>query len=115
MTRLLFLAGSTALVACSPAVWRPLSTTDAATELSQVTRSDANEFDPAVSPDARAIAYEVAASPDAPPRIEVMSLEAVGSDRPGRIEYSSGEVTGLEPAWRPDGSGLFFLSTRQGA
>ena len=115
MKRLLFLAGSTALAACSPAVWRPISTTDAATDLSQVTRSDANELDPAVSPDGRSIAYEVAASPDAPPHIEVMSLEGVGPGRPGKIEYSSGEVTGLEPTWRPDGAGLFFLSTRSGA
>ena len=111
MMRQLLLAGATALAACSPAVWRPLQTTEAATDLAQVTRSEANELDPAISPDAKAIAYEVAASPDAPPRVEVMSLDGVGSGSPGVIEYSSGEVTGREPAWAPDGSGLFFLSS----
>jgi Tol biopolymer transport system component len=110
MARVLLIAGSTALVACSPAVWRPLQTTEAATELSQVTRSDANEFDPAVSPDARSIAYEAAASPDAPPHVEVMSLDGAGSGRAGTIEYTSGDVTGLEPTWRPEGGGLLFLS-----
>jgi len=110
MKRVLLITGSTALVACSPAVWRPLSATDAATDLTQVTRSDENELDPAVSPDAKAIAYEVAASPDAPPRIEVMSLDGVESGGSGKIAYSSGDVTGLEPAWKPDGSALFFFS-----
>jgi Tol biopolymer transport system component len=110
MTRIPLIAASATLLACSPAVWRPLSTTEAATELSQVTRTATNELDPSVSPDASAIAYEVAASPDAPPRIEVMSLDGVGSGGRGAIEYSSGVVTGVEPAWRPDGSGLVFLS-----
>lgn len=112
MMRLSLVAGSAAIVACSPAVWRPLQTTEAAIDLVQVTITGASEFDPAVSPDAKAIAYETAASPDAPPRIEVMSLDAVGSGRPGRIEYTSGEVSGREPAWMADGSGLFFLTTR---
>src|SRR5580658_10263497 len=84
--------GSTALVACSPAVWRPLETTAAATELSQVTRSNDNELDPAVSPDARSIAFEVAPTLDAPPRITVMSLPREPSGGAGAIEYSSGQV-----------------------
>jgi Tol biopolymer transport system component len=91
-------------------VWRPLQTTDAATELSQVTRSRDNELDPSVSPDARAIAYEVAPTLDAPPRIEVMSLPGVSSGEPGTIAYSSGDVRGWQPTWMPDGSGLYFLS-----
>ncbi len=107
--RSLLVAGSTALVACSPAVWRPLSTTEAAAELSQVTYSEANELDPAISPDARAIAYELAPSLDAPPHIAVMSLAGVRPGNLGKVEYSSGEVTGVEPTWMPDGSGLFFL------
>lgn len=111
MMRVLLIAGSMTLVACSPTVWRPLAATEASTDLSQVTRSDANELDPAVSPDAKAVAYEVAASPDAPSHIEVMSLDGVGSGRPGVIQGSSGEVIGFEPTWMPDGSGLFFLST----
>jgi Tol biopolymer transport system component len=109
MTRLLIIAGSTALAACSPAVWRPLGTTEAATELSQVTRTTTNELDPAVSPDARSIAYEVAPSADALPHIEVMALEGAG--KLGAIQYSSGEVIGIEPTWMHDGSGLYFLST----
>src|SRR5262249_9613938 len=108
-------AVSTALMACSPTVWRPLQTTDAATELSQVTHSRDHELDPSVSPDARTIAYEVAPTLDAVPRIEVMSLQGVSSGGPGAIEYSWGEVFGREPTWMPDGSGLYFLSmTAQG-
>jgi Tol biopolymer transport system component len=75
-----------------------------------VTHSRDNEFDPAVSPDAKSIAYEVAPNLDAAPRIEVMSLEGLKPGGPGAIEYSSGEVLGREPTWMPDGSGLYFLS-----
>jgi Tol biopolymer transport system component len=91
-------------------VWRPLATTEAATELSQVTFSNTHELDPAISPDARSLAYEVAESPETPPHIAVMSLEGVGPGRPGTIVYSSGDVKGIEPAWMPDGSGLYFRS-----
>lgn len=112
MARLFFLAFSIPLVACSPSVWRPIGTTEAATGLEQVTRSHANELDPAVSPDAKAIAYEVAGAPNAPARVEVMSLEDLRPGRPGTIQYSSGNVGGLEPTWRPDGSGLLFVSAR---
>jgi Tol biopolymer transport system component len=111
MIRSFLLFGAAALAACSPSVWRPIQVTEAAAELEQVTRSRDNELDPAVSPDAKAIAYEVAPSPEAPARVEVMSLEDLRPDRPATIEYTS-EVTGLEPAWKPDGSGLFFLSPR---
>jgi Tol biopolymer transport system component len=105
-----------ALMGCSPAVWRPLSTTEGATDLTQVTHSRDHEFDPAVSPDARSIAYEVGPTLDAAPRIEVMSLTGVSSGGPGAIEYSSGEVLGREPTWMPDGTGLYFLSmTAQGS
>jgi Tol biopolymer transport system component len=121
MTRLLswarpcLFAGSTALVACSPAVWRPLETTAAATELSQVTLSSDNELDPAVSPDARSIVFEVAPTLDAPPRIAVMSLPRERSGGTGTIEYSSGQVLGRYPTWMPDGTGVYFLSmTREG-
>src|SRR5580658_5739400 len=108
MTRLLsfarpcLFAGSTALVACSPAVWRPLETTAAATELSQVTLSSDNELDPAVSPDARSIAFEVAPTLDALPHIAVMSLPRERSGGTGTIEYSSGQVLGRDPTWMPD-------------
>jgi Tol biopolymer transport system component len=99
------------IVACSPAVRRPLSTTDAATHLEQVTHSDTNELDPAVSPDGRAIAYEVASSLEAPPHVEVMALDPAAA---GRVEYSSKDKPGLEPAWMPDGSGLVFVSQTHG-
>ena len=56
---LVVLAGP--LVACSATIRRPVWTTDAAAALEQVTRSGQNEFDPAVSPDGSAIAYDVAA------------------------------------------------------
>jgi Tol biopolymer transport system component len=113
MRRLLFIAGSSALMACSPAVWRPLRTTEAAKELEQVTRSRANEVDPAVSPDARSLAYGVVGALDGPAHVEVMSLSDWSPGKAGTIEYSSGEVSGVEPAWRPDGSGLLFLSKRR--
>jgi TolB protein len=110
------LAGTLALAGCSPTVWRPLGTTEAATALSQVTSSRDNELDPAVSPDASSIAYEVAPTLDALPRIEVMALHDANHDA-GRaaIAYGSGNVLGRQPAWLPDGSGVYFLSpTREG-
>jgi Tol biopolymer transport system component len=97
------------LLACSASLQRPVSTTEAATGLEQVTGSANNEFDPAVSLDATAIAYEVATRPDAPPHVEVMALKDVGSRKP-RVTYSSNDTMGLEPAWVPDGSGLVFVS-----
>ena len=96
------------VAACSPTTWRPLAITEAASDLEQVTRSSENELDPAISPDATAIAYEVAPTPDAPPRVQVMVLG-------GDVRYDSGDVAGIEPAWRPDGSGLVFLSVRPDA
>src|SRR5579864_4410502 len=113
MNRLVFVAGSASLMACSASLRRPLSTTEAVTRLEQVTHTTMNEFDPAVSPDASAIAYEVAASPDALPHVEVMSLKDVGSGKAATAKYSSNETMGLEPAWIPDGSGVLFVSKRR--
>jgi Tol biopolymer transport system component len=102
------------LFACSATVQRAVNTTEAATQMEQVTRSATNELDPAISPDAKTIAYEVADSLDAMPHVEVIALKDAASARPGRIEYSSARAMGLEPAWMPDGSRLVFVSNALG-
>jgi Tol biopolymer transport system component len=105
-TCLLFLS-ALSLIACSATIRRPVLVTDAATSLEQVTSSRENEFDPAVSPDGKSIAYEVASSADTLPRVEVMSLERAGGSK---VVYSSKDTVGLEPTWMPDGTGLLFVS-----
>jgi Tol biopolymer transport system component len=77
--------------------------------MQQVTHSGVNEFDPAISPDGKSIAYDVAPTEDATPHVEVLSL----ADR--HVEYSSKETPGLEPTWMPDGSGLVFVSKTRGS
>lgn len=99
-----------AMTGCAGAIRRPVDVTDAATHLEQVTKSSANEFDPAISPDGTSLAYEVASSPDAEPHVEVMSLEGLATGGTGKVVYSSKDTVGLEPAWMPDGSGLLFVS-----
>ncbi len=105
------LALSAPLLACAAPLRRGVSTTEAATGLEQVTYSEANELDPAVSPDATAVAYEEAATPDARPHVEIMSLTQSGP----RALYSSKDVSGLQPAWMPDGSGIVFVSDAGGS
>jgi Tol biopolymer transport system component len=109
MKRWLSLAGLMSVTACSSSLRRPVQTTEGAASLEQVTQSQNNEFDPAVAPDASAIAYEVAATPTATPHIEVMSLRGAGAGAKS-VEYGTGGETGAEPAWLPDGSGLVFVS-----
>jgi Tol biopolymer transport system component len=111
LRELLLLAASAPLCACSASLRRGVSTTEAATALEQVTRSSANELDPAVSPDGTAIAYEVATTADARPHVEVMTL-ATGSRR---VEYTSNDVTGFQPAWMRDGSAIVFVSDAGGS
>jgi Tol biopolymer transport system component len=110
MRRALFLvAASVPLFGCAATVRRPVQTTEAATAMVQITRSQTNEFDPAISPDGTAIAYDVADSPGADRHVEVMALKDAGQARAPRT-YSSKDAVGLEPAWKPDGSGLIFVS-----
>jgi TolB protein len=97
------------LVACSASIQRPVWTTDAAGSLEQVTRSAVNEFDPAVSPDGTAIAYDVAVTPDATPHVEVMSLGTA------KLAYSSKDTLGFAPTWTPDGASLVFVSRTRGS
>ncbi|MGO8996691.1 MAG: hypothetical protein ACLQVI_25535 [Polyangiaceae bacterium] len=99
---------------CAAPMQRAVNTTEAATEMQQVTRSRTNELDPAISPDAKSIAYEVADSLDSTPHIEAMDLQGAVSGRPGRVEYSSKNAMGLEPAWTSDGSRLVFVSNALG-
>ncbi len=110
MKRVAFIAGSLSLVACSATLRRPVETTEAASGLEQVTVSGANELDPAVSPDASAVAYEVAPALDAEPHVEVMSLTDLGTTGSRTVVYSSATLAGVEPSWMPDGSSLLFLT-----
>jgi TolB protein len=103
----------TSLTACAGVIRPPIETTDAATRLEQVTHSATNELDPAVSPDASAIAYEVLAAPEAAPHVEIMCLKPHGGHSPGEVEFTTGETIGMEPTWMPYGEGLFFV-TRNG-
>lgn len=102
-------------LACSTSVKRAVNTTEAATEMQQVTRTSTHELDPAISPDGKRLAYEVADSLEGSPRVEVMQLTDEASSRPGSVEYSSREATGAEPAWMPDGARLVFLSNALGS
>jgi Tol biopolymer transport system component len=112
---LLLMVASAPLLACSASIRRGVSTTEAATALQQVTFSRANERDPAVSPDAKAIAYEVSDSPGATPHLEVTTLNDVGTGRPAETRYTSKGAMGMEPAWMPDGTGLVFVSNALGS
>jgi Tol biopolymer transport system component len=115
MLRPLLLAlTSVTLLACSASVQRAVTTTEAATQMQQVTRSRTNELDPAISPDAKTLVYEVADSLDATPHLEAMDVKDAVSGGPERVEYSSRSVMGLEPAWMPDGSRLVFVSNALG-
>jgi Tol biopolymer transport system component len=86
--------------------------------MQQITRSSSNELDPAISPDAKSLAYEVADSLDRPPRLEVVELADALSERTARPRprplYSSQGALGAEPAWMPDGSRLVFVSNALG-
>ena len=93
-----------AATGCSATIQRPVVTTDAATDLAQVTRSRANEIDPAVSPDGRAIAYAVARAQGAGSSIEVASL-----DSSHRVIWASHDA-GRSPTWTPDGSSIVFVA-----
>src|SRR5271169_5595093 len=105
---------SVPLFGCAASVQRAVTTTEAATQMQQVTRSRTNELDPAISPDGKKIVYEVADSLDATPHLEAMELGDAISGHPGHVEYSSQGAMGLEPAWMPDGS-LIFVSSALGA
>jgi TolB protein len=114
-TTLLALASVPLLACATTTVPRAVNTTEAAREMEQVTRSRTNELDPAISPDGKTIAYEVADSLDATPHVEVIALKDAATDRPGRALYTSARAMGLEPAWMPDGSRLVFVSNALGA
>ncbi len=110
MPRIAIVLAALPLMACSASYRRPVRTTDAAKDLEQVTQSTENEFDPAVSPDGKEIAYEVASSADAPPHVEVMALADVRQAGARRVEYTSKDTVGREPTWMPDGTGILFVS-----
>ena len=112
---MLVTAASMTVLACSPSMRRGVTTTEAATPMEQVTRSRTNELDPAVSPDGKTIAFEVADSPDSAPHIEGMALADIGAQKASRIAYGSRDAMGREPAWMPDGSGLVFQSGSPGS
>jgi Tol biopolymer transport system component len=111
---LLLIAAMTPLLGCSASLRQPMNTTEAATQLTQVTHAAGDQFDPAVSPDGKTIAYESAESPGDKPHVEVTSIHDLLSGRPARPAYSSKQATGLEPAWSSDGSALVFQSDALG-
>src|SRR5271155_4977519 len=98
MLRSILLAlASTPLVACAATVERGVNTTEAAPQMQQVPRSRTNELDPAISPDGKTIAYEVADTLDSTPRVEVVALqEAVSAGPRPRLSTSPG-AGGLAP------------------
>ncbi len=108
------IAAAAPMLACSATLRHGVNTTEAATGLQEVTYSQRNELDPAVSPDGKALAYEAADTLDAPPHVEIMPLPGVGAGKAARIEYTSDSALGLEPAWTPDGSSLVFVSNAHG-
>jgi Tol biopolymer transport system component len=108
------LAAITPLLGCSASLRHGVRTTDAATQLEQVTRSSSNEFDPAVSPDGRAMAFEQADSPGSKPHVEVVAMTELGSVKPP-LEFSTKDAMGSAPAWMPDGSSLIFESDALGS
>ncbi len=108
MRKLLVLAAMAPLLGCSTSLRHGVTTTEAARGLEQVTHTSSNEFDPAVSPDGKAIAYESADSATATPHVEVMSLPNL------RVEYSSKDASGMAPAWTPDGQAVVFQSDALG-
>ncbi len=112
--KLLRLAAMAPLFGCSASLRHGVTTTEAARGLEQVTHTSSNEFDPAVSPDGKAIAYESADSPTSTPHLEVMSLSDSTSGRPARVEYSSKDAMGMAPAWTPDGQAVVFQSDALG-
>jgi Tol biopolymer transport system component len=114
MRKLLLLAAMTPLFGCSASLRHGVTTTDAARGLEQVTRSSSNEFDPAVSPDGKSIAYESADSPASTPHVEVTSLSDLTAGHRPRVEYSSKDATGMAPAWTPDGRAIVFQSDALG-
>jgi len=112
---LLVAAASMPVLGCSASLRRGVTTTEAATPMEQVTRSSNNELDPAVSPDGKTIAFEVAASRDAPPHVEGMALKDIGAEKPALIAYGPKDAVGREPTWMPDGSSLVYLSGSGGS
>jgi Tol biopolymer transport system component len=108
------LVAVTPLLGCSASLRHGVRTTDAATQLEQVTRSSSNEFDPAVSPDARSLAFELADSPGSKPHVEVVAMTELGSVEP-HLEWSSKDAMGLAPAWMPDGASLVLESDALGS
>ena len=104
--RLPTLTLAVALGGCAP-VLRPLTATDAASDLEQVTFANADERDPAISPDGGELAYDVRANRGAP-HVEVMAVAT------RRLVYASRDEAGSEPAWMPDGSSVVFVARTAG-
>lgn len=103
MKRLTCSVGFLSLTACSGVIRPALETTEAATQLEQVTHGATNELDPAVSPNGNELAYEVRSSATSPPHIEVLKLG-------GNVEFTSADTVGMEPTWKPDGSSVIFVT-----
>jgi Tol biopolymer transport system component len=94
---------------CAPAVELEVKTTEASSDLTRITDSTGDETHPAISPDARELAYAITPARGAASHVEVVRLDDGARGAP-RVVFSSGETTAIEPTWMPDGSGLLFVS-----
>ena len=88
---------------------RPLSIT--ASDLMQITNEPGVEFEPAISPDGKEVAY-VAGPPDAG---HVMIRSASGSAAEGGLRLSDTSFLSVAiPAWSADGDTIRFIGCRRG-
>lgn len=102
------------LLGCSASLQRPVVTTEAASDLEQVTFSHENELDPAVSPDGTSVAYEVTVAPAGARQVVVMKLKDRAVRPPGPAQEGARGVAGAQPTWMPDGAGLLLVSSARG-
>jgi eukaryotic-like serine/threonine-protein kinase len=73
----------------------------------RISRSDANEVEPAWSPDGGRIAF----ASDMDGKFHIYTMNADGSNV---VQLTSGDSQNRSPAWSPDGTQIAFASNRQG-
>ena len=78
------------------------------TNLTQLTRNDARDFDPQYSPDGKTIAF--ASDLNSPGFTEIYTMTAAGES----ITAMTNVPNAYSPAWSPDGSQIAYVSDSQG-